>query len=84
LEPACRAANLPGLRFHDLRSMAATALVAAGEDIKTAQTRLGHSSPSVTLGIYARATEQADRLAADAVGAFFAPQPPSIISSDNR
>ncbi len=82
-EPACRAASLPGLRFHDLRSMAATALVAAGVDIKTAQTRLGHSSPTVTLGIYARATEQADRLAAEAVGAFFAPQPPSIISRDN-
>jgi integrase len=63
--------------------MAATALVAAGVDIKTAQTRLGHSSPSVTLGIYARATEQADRLAAEAVGAVFAPQPPSIISRDN-
>lgn len=54
-EPACERAGLPDLRFHDLRSMAATALVAAGVDIKTAQVRLGHSSPSVTLGIYARA-----------------------------
>jgi integrase len=62
--------------------MAATALVAAGVDIKTAQTRLGHSSPSVTLGIYARATEQADRLAADAVGAFFASVPVSVAATD--
>jgi integrase len=69
--PACERAGMPGLRFHDLRSMAATALVAAGVDVKTAQTRLGHSSPSVTLGIYARATASADRAAADAVGAFF-------------
>jgi integrase len=53
--------------------MAATALVAAGVDIKTTQVRLGHSSPTVTLGIYARATEQADRLAAEAIGALFAP-----------
>ena len=52
---ACKNAHLAGLRFHDLRSMAATALVAAGVDIKTAQARLGHSSPTVTLGIYARA-----------------------------
>jgi integrase len=29
-EPACTAAALQGLRFHDLRSMSATALVAAG------------------------------------------------------
>ncbi|MGI8750957.1 MAG: tyrosine-type recombinase/integrase [Acidimicrobiales bacterium] len=71
--PACAAAELPALRFHDLRSMAATALVAAGVDIKTAQTRMGHSSPTVTLGIYARMTEQADRDAADAVGGFFGP-----------
>ncbi len=66
--PACEAAGFPALRFHDLRSMAATALVAAGVDVRTAQTRMGHSSPSVTLAIYARATAEADRRAADAVG----------------
>jgi integrase len=66
--PACTEAGLPALRFHDLRSMAATALVAAGVDVRTAQTRMGHSSPSVTLAIYARATAEADRRAADAVG----------------
>jgi site-specific recombinase XerD len=31
------------LHFHDLRHAAATALVDEGIDIKTAQTRLGHS-----------------------------------------
>jgi integrase len=48
--------------------MSATALVAAGVDVKTAQTRLGHSSLQVTSGIYARATVEADRLAANVVG----------------
>ena len=48
--------------------MAATALVAAGVDVKTAQARLGHSTPATTLGIYARATADADRRAADAIG----------------
>ncbi len=71
--PACQDAGLPGLRFHDLRSMAATALVAAGVDVRTAQTRLGHSSPAITLGIYARSTAEADRRAADAVGASLRP-----------
>ena len=66
--PACSAAGLEGLRFHDLRSMNATAMVAAGVDLKTAQTRLGHSSPQMTLGLYARATADADRAAADAIG----------------
>jgi integrase len=72
--PACEAADLSGLRFHDLRSMAATALVASGVDVKTAQVRLGHSSPTVTLGIYARATAEGDRAAAEAVGRYFVPE----------
>jgi len=54
---------LPALKLHDLRSMIATALVASGVDIKTAKRRLGHSSPQLTLAVYARATEEADRMA---------------------
>ncbi|MDQ6840116.1 MAG: site-specific integrase [Actinomycetota bacterium] len=72
--PAVTAAGLPGLRFHDLRSNAATALVAAGVDLKTTQTRMGHANPSLTLAVYARATAEADRLAADAVGERFHPR----------
>jgi len=67
-------AKLEGLRFHDLRSLAATALVAAGVDVKTAQTRLGHSSPQVTLALYARATAEADRNAANLDGERFRPR----------
>jgi len=70
---ACRQVGLEGLRFHDLRSMAATALVATGADVKTAQNRLGHSSSRMTLDIYARATSEADRVAADAVGLYLRP-----------
>jgi integrase len=72
--PACKRAGLPGLRFHDLRSNAATALVAAGVDLKTAQTRLGHANPHTTLGIYARASAEADRRAAEKMGEFFRPR----------
>jgi integrase len=72
-KPACEKAKLPALKFHDLRSLAATALVAAGVDVKTAQTRLGHSSPQVTLGIYARMTAENDRRASDLVGDIFRP-----------
>jgi len=66
--PACERAGLAGLRFHDLRSLAATTLIAAGVDLKTAQSRLGHSSSKVTLDLYARATPDADRRAAIVVG----------------
>ena len=70
--PAVGAAGFPGLRYHDLRHTAATALVDEGVDIKTAQTRLGHSE-QVMLRIYAQATERADRSAADKVGERFKP-----------
>lgn len=70
-DPACERAELPKVGFHDLRRTAITAMVAAGVDVKTAQTRAGHSDPRMTLAVYAKATETADRAAADAVGKLF-------------
>lgn len=67
--PACASTGLDGLAFHDLRRAAATALVLEGVDMKTAQTRLGHSDPRPTLGLYAQASSDADPDAADHVGA---------------
>jgi integrase len=65
-------AGVSGLTFHDLRRANASGLVLAGVDLKTAQTRLGHSDPRLALGVYAQATTEADRAAADALeGRFF-------------
>lgn len=63
--PACRVAGVQGLGFHSLRRASATAMVLAGIDLKTAQTRLGHSDPRLTLGLYAQAVASADRDAAE-------------------
>jgi len=52
-------------------ALAGTTLFAAGVDIKTAQTRLGHANPQTTLRLYARAKPEADRLAADATGSIY-------------
>jgi integrase len=67
-EPAVKAAGLEGLNFHDLRRTNATAMVAEGVDVKTAQARLGHSDPRLTLAIYAQATTEGDRRAAEKLG----------------
>jgi integrase len=72
-EPAIESAGLDGLTFHDLRRVNATGLVAAGIDIKTAQTRLGHSSSRLTLELYAQSVARLDREAADALGEAFMP-----------
>ena len=42
-----------------------------GVDLKTAQTRLGHSDPPLTLAVYAQTTSEADRAAAEALGRRF-------------
>ncbi|MGI8491884.1 MAG: tyrosine-type recombinase/integrase [Acidimicrobiales bacterium] len=63
--PARRAAGVEGLAFHDLRRANTTALVTAGVDLKTAQVRLGHSDSRLTLAVYAQATTEGDRRAAE-------------------
>jgi integrase len=72
--PAVSAAGLEGVGFHDLRRAAATALVTERVDIKTAQVRLGHSDPRLTLSIYAQATNDGDKAAANRLGAKFIPR----------
>ena len=67
--PAVERAGLRGVGFHDLRRTNATAMVLDGVDVKTAQTRLGHSDPRLTLAIYAQATGEGDRAAAEKLGA---------------
>jgi integrase len=69
--PSCERASLKGLGFHDLRRTSATAMVAAGVDVRTAQNRLGHSDPRMTIGLYAQATTEADASAAKRLGDHF-------------
>jgi integrase len=69
--PAVAKAGLQETGFHDLRRANASTLVAEGVDVKTAQTRLGHSDPRLTLAIYAQAVPEADRAAATALGRKF-------------
>lgn len=74
--PAVTAAGLQGLTFHDLRRAHAAGLVAAGIDVKTTQTRLGHSSSRLTLDLYAQSVARLDREEAGALGEAFMPDRP--------
>lgn len=69
--PATVAAGCPGAGFHDLRRASATALIVGGVNVRTAQARLGHSDPRLTLSLYAQVVEEADRQAAETVGSHF-------------
>lgn len=63
------------LRFHELRHTQATQLLANGIDVKTVQTRLGHSNAALTLNWYAHAIPENDEKAADMLGDLFASKP---------
>lgn len=52
------AAGLVGRRFHDLRHTYAVNAIRAGDDIKTIQSNLGHSSAAFTLDRYGHFTER--------------------------
>jgi integrase len=49
---ALKAAELPAIRFHDLRHTFASMMIESGCDTKTLQTIMGHSSVKVTLDVY--------------------------------
>jgi integrase len=51
--PALKKAGIERIRFHDLRHTYASLLIEQGENIKYVQNQLGHSSPTVTLNVYA-------------------------------
>lgn len=70
-QPACESIGLGELGFHDLRRLNASLLVASGVDVRTAQTRLGHSDPRLTLDIYAQSLDDTDKAAADSIGEVF-------------
>lgn len=52
-------------RFHDLRHASASLLLADGVDVKTVQSRLGHSAAAITMDIYAHAMDRGQQRAAD-------------------
>jgi integrase len=57
-------AELPDVRFHDLRHTAATLLLRLGEHPKVVQERLGHATIAVTMDIYSHVMPDLQRDAA--------------------
>lgn len=62
-------AGVPHVRLHDLRHSFASMALAAGVDLKTVSTALGHSTISTTADIYAHVTDSLMRDAADRIDA---------------
>ena len=65
-----RRADLPIMRFHDLRHTAATVLLGRGVNPKVVSEMLGHSNISITLGLYGHVTPHMQQYAADMMDRF--------------
>jgi integrase len=66
-----RIAELPRVRFHDLRHSHATQMLLAGVHPKVAQERLGHSTITTTLDLYSHVTDTMQSDAAARLDAVF-------------
>ena len=64
LVPALKRADLPRLRFHDLRHTYAAMLIATGESLKYIQEMMGHSSIKITADTYGHLLAEVHRSAA--------------------
>ena len=64
LKPICMQAELPAIRFHDLRHTCATLLLTDNVHPKVVQEQLGHSQISVTLDTYSHVLPSMQREAA--------------------
>jgi integrase len=62
-----REANLPDIRFHDLRHTSISILLDNGTPVNTVQSRAGHSKASVTTDIYGHAMARSQDQAAQMV-----------------
>jgi integrase len=60
LNKALETAGLPHLRWHDLRHLAASALISQGASIAYLSRILGHANPAITLSIYAHQYAEAE------------------------
>jgi integrase len=63
--PAVEAAGLSPLRFHDLRHSAASLMIAQNVHPKVIQSRLGHSSITVTMDTYGHLLPSLDQEVAE-------------------
>jgi integrase len=61
-----------GITLHSLRHTHASSLIASGIDVLTISRRLGHATPSITLGVYGHLFSNTDARAAEVTEALFA------------
>jgi integrase len=81
---ATTGAGLPGVRFHQLRHFYASALIRAGESVKTVQAALGHASAVETLHVYVGLWPDNDKRTRAAIDGLGLARPAAAPAQDTR
>jgi len=68
-----KSANLPNIRFHDLRHTSLNALLDHDVPVNAVQKRAGHATPSTTVNIYGHATARSQEDAAEKIEELVSP-----------
>jgi integrase len=82
LKRILKRAELPELRFHDLRHTFSALALQNGVDIKSLQKDLGHHSAAFTLDVYGHITPQMEQQKAKKIGDFLSSQIKKIKDED--
>lgn len=69
----CISLGMPHVHLHSLRHYAATELIGSGINPRDAAELLGHADPALTMRVYAHATADRQRQAADVLGRVLMP-----------
>jgi integrase len=86
-KPAIKRAGIRHVVIHGLRVTSTTWLLDAGVNAKTVSVMQGHSSPNVTMAVYARSSAASQKLAAEKVGAALGrvlELPPNVVSITSK
>lgn len=65
------AIGLPSVRFHDMRHTYAVISLQNGDDIKTVQANVGHSTAAFTLDVYGHVSQKMQQDSADRMQGYF-------------
>jgi integrase len=76
--------GMPAVTLHSLRHTHASMLIASGLDILTISRRLGHSAPTITLGVYGHLIHGTDDRAAQVMEAAFGNGSNSVAGSGRK
>jgi integrase len=78
------AIGMPAVTLHSLRHVHASMLIAAGVDVLTISRRLGHASPTITLGTYGHLVHGGDDRAAAIMDAAFGKGSKMVAGGDRK